>query len=383
MKNLRSIWLPLLLVGLILVIAACGGDKATSETAATSVPATSKPADTPVPTTPPKPTDTPVPTLVPTSEAGEDLAPDQVIKVTDLNSYRTTIDLSWQGTLTNGQEIEASMNMMIEYVREPKAQHISMYGSSLSAQGFTKDQPLEMYTIGDTTYMSLMGTWMQAPSSDSTEGLGDTFLMTSDDVLKGAKNSKYEGRETVNGVDTKHYSFDETGLDATEMAGSKVDQAKGDVWIAVDGNYVVKMDATMIGTEMGVPAATGNETLADGSMHMVMNVTDVNTPITIEVPSEALESGQPPEDIPIADDATGLTNMLGMITYNTAKTAQEIHDFYKAEMPNNGWTEESDDAFGDIFMMQYTKDGSTASVTITTDSQTGKTSVLITVQEPE
>jgi len=29
------------------------------------------------------------------------------------------------------------------------------------------------------------------------------------------------------------------------MAGSKIDRAQGDVWIAVDGSYVVKMDATM------------------------------------------------------------------------------------------------------------------------------------------
>jgi len=285
----RSGWMSLafLLVGLVVVIAACGGDKA----AATSVPAASKPVDTPVPTTPLKPADTPVPTPA----AQEGLVPGRVVKVTDLNSYLSTIDLQWQGTLTNGQEIEASMNMMIEYVREPKAQHISIYGTSLAAQGYTADQPLEMVIIGDKTYMKAMGTWMQAPSSEGSEDLGDTFLLISDDVLKNAKNARYEGRETVNGVETKHYSFDETRLNATQLAGSKVDQAKGDIWIAVDGDYIVKMDTTLIGTEMGV---LGNQTMSNGSMHMVMDVTDANKPITIEVPVEALESGQLPQDIP-------------------------------------------------------------------------------------
>ena len=74
-----------------------------------------------------------------------------------------------------------------------------------------------------------------------------------------------------------------------------VDQVKGDIWIAVDGDYIVKMDTTLIGTEMGVP---GNQTMSNGSMHMVMDVTDANKPITIEVPVEALESGQLPQDIP-------------------------------------------------------------------------------------
>jgi len=285
----RPGWMSLafLLVGLIVAIAACGGDRVTE----TSVPATSKPAGTPVPTTPLEPTDTPVPTPA----AEEELVPGRVVKVTDLNSYRSTIDLQWQGTLTNGQEIEASMNMMIEYVREPKAQHISIYGTSLAAQGYTADQPLEMVIIGDKTYVKVMGIWMQAPSSEGSEDLGDTFLLISDDVLKNAKNVRYEGRETVNGVETKHYSFYETGLNATQLAGSKVDQAKGDIWVAVDGNYSVKMDTTLIGTGMGVP---GSETLSDGSMHMVMDVTDANEPITIEVPVEAGESGQLPQDIP-------------------------------------------------------------------------------------
>ena len=378
MKNLRSIWLALLLVGLVLSIAACGGDKATS-VPATAVPATSKPADTAVPA---KPADTPVPTLAPATAAEEEFVPDQVIKVTDLNSYRAAMDLSWQGTMTDGQKIESSMIMKLEYVREPRAEHITIHGTSLASQGFTEEQPLEMYTIGETTYMYLMGTWMQTPSGDSTEGLGDTFLMTSDDVLKNAKNSKYVGREKVNGIDTKHYTFDETAFDSADMAGSKIDRAQGDVWIAVDGNYVVKMDVTMFGKELSVPAETG-DVAADGSMRMVMDVTDVNKSITIQVPQEALDANKPPEDIPVVDDAADATNMFGMITYTSAKTPQEIHDFYKAEMPKNGWTEASDNSFGDMYMLEYTKDGSTANVTITADAASGKTSVMITVQEPE
>jgi len=42
-----------------------------------------------------------------------------------------------------------------------------------------------------------------------------------------------------------------------------------------------------------------------------------------------------------------MTNAFGMITYTSAKTPKEVHDFYQAEMPNNGWTETSDDALGD------------------------------------
>jgi hypothetical protein len=114
-----------------------------------------------------------------------------------------------------------------------------------------------------------------------------------------------------------------------------------------------------------------------------MDVTDVNQPITIEVPKEAVEAGQPPEGIPIPENAEEVSNAFGIVSYNSASTVQEIHDYYKAEMPKNGWTESKDEQFGEMYSMEYTKDGSTASIMISTDSSSGKTSVFISVTKPE
>jgi hypothetical protein len=52
-------------------------------------------------------------------------------------------------------------------------------------------------------------------------------------------------------------------------------------------------------------------------------------------------------------------------------------------MPKNGWTESKDEQFGEMYSMEYANDGSTASIMISTDSSSGKTSVFISVTKPE
>jgi hypothetical protein len=295
--------------------------------------------------------------------------------------------MQWQGTITSGEEISVSMVMLIEYVSEPKAQHMQVSGIFPGAEGEAgtagpAGEAMDIYVVGDTTYMNLFGTWMQVPASEDQSSMGDIPLVTSQDILGGLEGAKYEGRETINGAETKHYSFDEKALGSWGLSpDTKIETAKGDVYIATDGNYMARLDVTMTGMNITVPGGTGNEALTNGSMHMVMDVTDVNKPITIEVPPEALEAGKPPEDIPVLDNAEETTNLFGMISYKTASTPQEVHDFYKAEMPNNGWTETKDEPLGEMFTMEFTKDQRTASLMITTDSDSGKTSVLISISE--
>lgn len=118
-------------------------------------------------------------------------------------------------------------------------------------------------------------------------------------------------------------------------------------------------------------------------MELVVDLSDINEPITIIVPEEAMESGQPPEDIPVPDDAEELQviDIMGMITFLSPSTTAEVADFYTVAMPENGWTEASSEEMGGMFMLEYTKDGRTASIIIMDDEDVGKTSILISVAE--
>ncbi len=52
-------------------------------------------------------------------------------------------------------------------------------------------------------------------------------------------------------------------------------------------------------------------------------------------------SGSAPEDIPILPDAIDLQVIPNVIQYTTELTKEEAYEFYKKEMPNLGWTEDT------------------------------------------
>jgi hypothetical protein len=166
------------------------------------------------------------------------------------------------------------------------------------------------------------------------------------------------------------------------LAMGQLTAAGGDIYVAEDGDYVVQMDLFFEGENLDLGIEATDEPVGQGRMEIHFKMTDVNQPFTIELPEGAVASSTTPEDIPIPADAEEVNNMFGMISFTSASTPQEIADYYQAEMPNNGWTEVSSEELGGMFMLEYTKDGRTASLMVNTD-ESGKTSVLITVEDSE
>lgn len=116
-------------------------------------------------------------------------------------------------------------------------------------------------------------------------------------------------------------------------------------------------------------------------MDISFTITDVNQKFTIDIPAEAKQSSTLPEDLPIPADAEGVSQMFGMIVFSSVSTPQQLNDFYKTEMPKNGWTEESSAEFSGTFTIEFSKEARTASFMISPDTSTGKTQVLITIKE--
>jgi len=203
---------------------------------------------------------------------------------------------------------------------------------------------------------------------------------TSDNLIKDLKGVDYEGRETVNGVETKHYSFDEKALNTGDFGeGSEIEEAEGHLYVAVDGGYLVRLDITMSGKQFELPTGEG-QSVSEGSFRMLMNLSAINEPIDIQVPPEALAGGAP-EDVPIMDDAEETASLGDMIAFKSATSVDEVAEFYKAQMPANGWTETSSGSMGDIVTLEYSKEGRKANIMIMVDSQSSKTSVLITLSD--
>jgi hypothetical protein len=121
---------------------------------------------------------------------------------------------------------------------------------------------------------------------------------------------------------------------------------------------------------------------------------DLDLEVTVEVPDVATAlpgatlpalptfevDGEVPEDIPVVEPNENLVTSAGLVSYETGTDFSTVLEFYKDEMPANGW-EESLDAleFGETAILNYTKEGQTAVVTLSVSG--GKTVVLIALGE--
>jgi hypothetical protein len=395
MKHAKWLLLIVLLAGLVLGLAACGGDNETepesppaekptevSQAEPTAEP-TMEPTKAPEPTTPP--TDTPLPEPSDTPEAEEEeveeeLDTSSLSSTADLSSFRSTMNVTMVVD-NNGQEEEQTIEMLIEYTSEPPAQHIVMSGAVTGPEG--EGGTVEMYLVEGTMYMKMEEQWLSMPATE--EDIDSDAFITADAMLDDLCGWKKEGRDEINGIDVVHWTLSKDDMekclppeDLEDMG--ELSQATGDLYIAEDDNFVVLMEMSFEGEDLDMDLGDTDDDAKAVRMEIRYETTDVNEPFTIEVPAEATESSSLPDDIPVPDGATGVNNMFGMISFTAETPPEEVFTFFQEEMPNNGWTETSADAMSGLWMLEYTKDGRAASIMISEDDS-GNASVMITVAD--
>jgi hypothetical protein len=92
--------------------------------------------------------------------------------------------------------------------------------------------------------------------------------------------------------------------------------------------------------------------------------------------------GEAPADIPIVPgELENLVSTSLLVTYGTTLDARQVVDFYNTEMLANGWTKSNEEDLGDaITLLTFEKAGRMASVTVTSNTMTSKTMVVIAIQ---
>jgi hypothetical protein len=198
-----------------------------------------------------------------------------------LDSYR--LEMTWRVESEDGSE-SYEMIFVEEWTRDPPARHLMMSGSETGAETtpFT-----EIITIEDTTWVRMGDTWMEMPApegawmSDAWEG----FFADVDDW-------NYEGSETVNGVNCRHYiSGGETTFTVPdpETGGTATIDAEAEIWVADESglpSVVVRQRARIEGGFIPLPTA-GVPADGGGTVYLESDLTSINEPISI----------QPPEDV--------------------------------------------------------------------------------------
>jgi outer membrane lipoprotein-sorting protein len=275
-----------------------------------------------------------------------------------LNSYRAHIVSQWTPL---GGEPE-STTMEEAYTREPAARRIVIE---------TDQGTSEMVQIGDTSWLCSNGTCAQTQMSEDDLVSGFGALTLDPGALVSDADHTYVGEETVNNVQTRHYSLSLTAAEVALLSQGSISDVYADVWIADEAG----LPEFVVRHQMGWKETRAEQ---EGTFDYSYEVYDVNAPITIEPPAGATAAGLP-EDVPLYPGATELFTMEELTTFSAADDVATVTDFYRAELVAQGWTNTSDESFGGVVSQTWTKEDRTLNLMITSKEESG-TSVMITLE---
>jgi hypothetical protein len=328
------------------------------------------------------------------SQINDALSLANIFEIAEVTSYQFDMNMS----LSDGNEATQSINTAILYSADPAAMSMTFSGAGIDV--YDEMGEVSMIQIGESLYMSVpeLGC-MALPSSDaelmSNNPMGNIFEASSINELERVTKI---GTETINGVETTHYIFDESSF---ADGADKMETAVGHIYVATNGGYLVRMVLSGSGD---ITALTGDGTEATGSVHLEMDLTHINEPITIDTPADCedvsgladeaaaqatAEAVGPEVDgverpYPTAPDAFDLHSMAGTANYKSEMPPEEVLAFYEYVTPDMGWIVQPEKGIStpDSTTIIYEKNGESLSVTIGADPNgESATFVLIFMQE--
>ena len=359
MLRVKAVLLLLVLVLAVAATAGCGGPKAQTRPAPEASSQT-KTVPTGAETQAPQgsPTQEPAAATAPTAASqeaseGEELSFSDIKNLEKFKSYR----LSNAVIMQEEKGTKSDIGFAFEFVADPPAQHMAI--TSLDKEG--KKQVMEYIQIADVVYASFGGEWMAMTSTDDAKKqMG--WLWDPGDFLTEGKG-KFVGKETVNGIETKHYRYDHTAFRTVALL-TDLKEGKADVWVSPEHNVYVKVIMHIVGNDPEKGQVT---------VDLESNVSDINKPIVIKAPEGVAKPGLP-EDVPMVEGATEVSFVGTTGSYKTEMAADKVAEFYRTQMKAKGWTLEPNSSDE---LLAFSKGTRTATVMISTEGGTTQVSVFI------
>jgi hypothetical protein len=199
-----------------------------------------------------------------------------------VNSYRMT--LRFDSTLTGADGSVTNGSILIEGQRDVSQDATAFTATGSGTADFGGGQQFSFTQMGDTTHFILPNGSCTSFSGSGPSGNNNPFAVFLDDGgVLGDLNGAVPGTpttETVNGVDTYHYTFDETHLNPTDPTTPDITSVTGDIYLAQEGNYVVRLVMQGVGASNLLNGIDG-----DGVIYYELNYFDFDQPVTITVPA--------------------------------------------------------------------------------------------------
>lgn len=290
-------------------------------------------------------------------------------QLAELNSYRMEMEI--RRITTDGSQGEV-MRAEVTYVTEPPATSMTFYLSGM--EGMDDMENIGFVQIGNMVYTTMPGFGcFSGPAEDMGMDENPFAEMTDPSTFLGElNNANRMPNQVINGVEARHYVFDETSLE--DSADGEFNVLEGHIYVAEQGNYVVRF----------VMEAEGRDFLGseeeEGQFHIEFNILEVNESIEVVAPAEC-DVANMDLNYPVMEDAQDVFSFEGFVSYQTNATFDSVVAFYRAEMAEEGWTLDDDELlFGGTAIFNFTRGDEKTSVTISLDETTGDVTVLIVSQ---
>jgi hypothetical protein len=201
----------------------------------------------------------------------------------EFSSYRMDYAVSFDG-IRQRQPTSGSAQGTLEATNNPDVQHLqaTLKGDTFSQLGVP--ETVEVYHVNDTIYFQdpQDGAWMGVPERLVSRFLPDGIPSPEDYIELPVTAVRQPGRRIVSGVVTQRYTFGREDL----ADGRNYEDAEGTIWVAVNGDYVVRYEATLSGRHENL-AAGGVELMDNGTISVMYELSDVDDDLTIKAPQGA------------------------------------------------------------------------------------------------
>jgi hypothetical protein len=292
----------------------------------------------------------PVSTLLPGARV-DDLLPDPSIGLAGLGDYRALLTVSFSGSIDTESVERTDTYAQSEW---PPLQAGFTTVETVDEAG----SPLYLLTgyAGDAHYDRQGRDGPCAVHWGPSVGEPATFRLAQ--LLEPVAAARSAGTETVEGIAARHYTFDRLSLDLPEDV-----QADGQVWIAVDGGYVVKYSLRI---------AAGDSFFGEGKQgiqQVEYRVSEVGAHPQVVYPEGCLPVLT---DVPAMDDATEVLRLPGLLSYTSSSGPEAIAAFYAEFLGSRGWEPAGDYQLEDLGAVSIYARGGEAAVALVRVSQDGE-----------
>lgn len=200
-----------------------------------------------------------------------------------LDSYMVTLFIR----STNSKGALTEMTETVERSVVDKNSHTTSISRSFDPENDTEENNStdETYVIGNVTCSGSGEDWTYSEMTAQEKEMLDVYKGMVD-VIPLIDNPQFISEETVNGVDTNHFTFQLSGIG--DSSGSVATVNSGDYWLARDGNYIVKYQL-MLEVQSAAEGTQENET---SNIQASIDLTNINVPITFTLPQFCVPSSE-------------------------------------------------------------------------------------------